>query len=89
MRQFQHSVSNLSGVSTSRLCTEASDAELVAGCQAEMVEDEKSDPTLTLNLLRQTNEVELRCGSAKLNERRSFYFSSEVFPDLARNSPSP
>ena len=35
-----------------------------------------SDPKLTLNLLRQKNEAEIRCGSAKLAERRSLSFSS-------------
>jgi len=53
--------------------------------------EQQSDPALTLNLLRQNNEAEIRCGSAKLNERRSFYFSrglSFYTDTLARNSPT-
>jgi len=38
--------------------------------------DEQQDPDLTLNLLRYKNDLDIRCGSAKLNERRSFYFNS-------------
>ena len=41
-------------------------------------EGESSDPALTLNLLRQKNEAEIRCGSAKLNDRRAFYFSESL-----------
>lgn len=49
-----------------------------------MSDDEITDPDLTLNLLRQKNESEIRAGSAKLNERRAFYFSG--FADTSKSS---
>lgn len=54
--------------------------------------DVRQDPNLTLNLLRQTGENEIRSGSAKLNERRSFYFSSSITENMMlanRASPNP
>lgn len=58
----------------------------IFGSQEDLSEDEQSDPALTLNLLRQKNEAEIRCGSAKLNDRRTFYFTGSKFTENTRNA---
>jgi hypothetical protein len=40
-------------------------------------------------LLRQKNESEIRCGSARLNDRRAFYFGGPLqFSELVKTSPT-
>ena len=58
----------------------------IFGNQEDLSEDEYSDPALTLNLLRQKNDAEIRCGSAELNDRRTFYFTGSKLTENTRNA---
>jgi hypothetical protein len=90
MRQFQKQAISLADVQmTPLLCGAGEQSSDLETAEDPTSEDERTDPNLTLNLLRQKNDNEIRCGSAKLNERRTFYFSGAAFTDMARNSPTP